>query len=130
MASVRLRVDLLPAGSLGPGKIELLERIRETGSISAAARGMEMAYRRAWLLIDAMNQAFRYPVTETAKGGKDGGGARLTAFGEDLVARYRAMEREAQRTLAADLEILQAAMNPGAPPVPEAPADHLDHPEE
>ena len=88
---------------MGPGKAELVERIDRTGSISAAARGMGMSYRRAWQLVEALNEAFREPVVETAIGGRRGGGAQVTRFGERLVARFRAMERKASSAIAADL---------------------------
>ena len=75
---VRLRVDLGPAQSIGPGKIALLERIEATGSLSQAARDLAMSYRRAWLLLDDLNHAFTEPVTTASIGGAGGGGARLT----------------------------------------------------
>lgn len=87
--------------AIGPGKVDLLEAIAETGSISAAARRFDMSYRRAWQLIDQMNQSLVKPVVETATGGAHGGGTRLTRSGEELVRRYRAME-VAARTAAAD----------------------------
>lgn len=88
---------------MGPGKAELVERIGQTGSISAAARAMRMSYRRAWQLVDALNETFTEPVVTTAVGGRRGGGARVTAFGTRLVARYRSMEAKASRSIAADL---------------------------
>ena len=74
---------------LGPGKIRLLELIASHGSISEAARAMDMSYRRAWLLVADLNKNFREPVTSTQTGGKGGGHARLTTFGEELIRRYR-----------------------------------------
>jgi molybdate transport system regulatory protein len=109
MAKLRLRIDFDPEGSIGPGKITLLERIRETGSISAAARSLEMSYRRAWLLIDDMNQLFREPVISSTVGGSGGGGAALTAFGTDLIARYRLIESETHAAVGKQLAALQAA---------------------
>jgi molybdate transport system regulatory protein len=90
-----LRIDLGGERRIGPGKIKLLELIGKTGSISAAAREMEMSYRRAWLLIDEVNTALKEPAVETATGGSGGGGAALTPFGETLIATYRDIEREA-----------------------------------
>jgi molybdate transport system regulatory protein len=75
------------AHSLGPGKAALLEAIGETGSISAAARKLGMAYRHAWELVDDLNACFASPVVYAAPGGREGGGARLMPFGEELVAR-------------------------------------------
>ena len=68
-----LRVLGKRAAALGPGKAELIARISETGSISAAARAMGMSYRRAWQLAEALNRDFRAPVIETAIGGRRGG---------------------------------------------------------
>jgi molybdate transport system regulatory protein len=90
-----LRVDLGSGRALGPGKIRLLEAIAKTGSISQAGRTLGMSYRRAWLLVDDMNSCFREPVIEAQPGGAHGGGAVLTAFGQKLVERYRAIEAEA-----------------------------------
>ena len=83
---VRLQVG---AGVIGPGKIELLERLDTEGSITRAAKEMGLSYRRAWYLIDTMNAALGQPVTETKVGGEGGGGATLTPFGRELVTRYR-----------------------------------------
>ncbi len=82
-------------GAIGPGKIALLEAIARTGSISGAGRSLDMSYRRAWFLIETMNAVFRHPVVATSVGGKDGGGAALTPFGEEVVARFRALEASA-----------------------------------
>ncbi len=87
-----VRVDLSAGCSVGPGKIALLEGIARTGSLSAAARSLGMSYRRAWLLLHSVNEAFQEPVAELSVGGKDGGGARLTAFGQELVSTYRDFE--------------------------------------
>jgi molybdate transport system regulatory protein len=100
-----LRVLFGQAIALGPGKTNLLELIAETGSISAAARRMNMSYRRAWLLVDTMNQCFRSPLVETATGGKGGGGAQITELGQEILRRYREMERKA---IAATVEDMQA----------------------
>ena len=90
--------------AMGPGKAELVERIAETGSISAAARAMGMSYRRAWQLVEALNAACREPVVITAVGGKRGGGAEVTAFGRNLVRLFRAMESRASASIAGDLK--------------------------
>ncbi|MBT9370544.1 winged helix-turn-helix domain-containing protein [Rhizobium sp. CSW-27] len=103
-----IRLDFPPGDRLGRGKIELLEHIRETGSISAAGRAMDMSYRRAWLLVDALNGMFEAPAVERQRGGKQGGGAQLTPFGEDLVARFRQMERRAAQAMQDDLAWLAA----------------------
>lgn len=105
---VILRIDFPETERLGRGKMLLLEKIRETGSISAAGRAMNMSYRRAWLLVDAMNRMFASPVVESQRGGKQGGGAAITVFGEALLARFRHMEQKARDALASDLEWLEA----------------------
>jgi molybdate transport system regulatory protein len=115
MATLHLRVDLDPAGRIGPGKISLLEKVGELGSIAAAGRSMGMSYRRAWELVDDLNRAFGQPVVTTQMGGKSGGGAELTAFGRDLVGHYRAIEVKAQKAAALHLDALQAAMRPAVP---------------
>ncbi|MBM3583935.1 MAG: LysR family transcriptional regulator [Alphaproteobacteria bacterium] len=109
LARLSLRIDLKPDGRLGPGKIALLERIDATGSISAAGRAMGMSYRRAWQLVDSLNQCFRESVVTTSQGGAAGGGAALTPFGRGLIERYRAMERAATRATARHLTALQEA---------------------
>jgi molybdate transport system regulatory protein len=89
---------------MGPGKAELVERIAETGSISAAARGLGMSYRRAWQLVEALNRDFREPVVLTSIGGTRGGGAQVTPFGRKLAAEFRRMEDKASAAIADDLK--------------------------
>jgi molybdate transport system regulatory protein len=88
---------------LGPGKVDLLEAIERTGSISAAGREMKMSYRRAWLLVDALNHMFKDPLVTAATGGAHGGGAQLTDLGRAVAAAYRRAE---ERTRAAVREEL------------------------
>ncbi|MGF7153019.1 winged helix-turn-helix domain-containing protein [Novosphingobium gossypii] len=80
--------------AMGPGKADLLDAIRDHGSISAAGRAMDMSYRRAWLLVDAMNRCWDAPLVQTAPGRSATSGARLTALGEDVLAQYRALQEE------------------------------------
>ncbi len=110
MTRLTLRIDFQDGRALGPGKVRLLELVGETGSISAAARRMEMSYRRAWLLVDALNRTFRDPVVTTRGGGAGGGGAALTPFGEEVAASYRAMEREAAEALDTRMAVLEQAL--------------------
>lgn len=98
-----LRVMGKRTPAIGPGKAELIERIAETGSISAAARAMGMSYRRAWQLVEALNRDYRSRVVDTATGGKRGGGARVTPFGKRIVALFRGMEERASAAIADDL---------------------------
>ena len=99
----RLRIRKGPRVAIGPGKIALLEAIAETGSITAAARSLEMSYRRAWLLVDEMNACLRRPAVTTETGGKKGGGSKLTPAGVAIIAHYRAIERHAEAAAAEDL---------------------------
>jgi molybdate transport system regulatory protein len=117
-----LRVDLGPDQAIGPGKIRLLEVIGETGSISQAGRVLGMSYRRAWLLIDDLNQCFRDPVVSTQAGGKRGGGAVLTPFGAKLVEQYRAIERDAHAATNQHLRALAAAQRKPPREAVKAPA--------
>ena len=89
---VRLRIDIGPECSIGPGKIALLEQIERSGSLSKAARILKMSYRRAWLLLEDMNLSFNHPVSRASVGGRGGGGVVLTSFGSRLVAGYRRLE--------------------------------------
>lgn len=108
-ARLTLRVDLGKDRAIGPGKIRLLEAIRDTGSITKAGIALGMSYRRAWLLVDDMNNCFREPVIAAQKGGTHGGGAALTPFGTRLIDQYRAIEAEAHSATAARLDDLEAA---------------------
>jgi molybdate transport system regulatory protein len=95
---------------MGPGKAQLLDLIRETGSISAAGRAMGMSYRRAWLLVDATNTAFRTPLVERARGGSAGGGAHLTEAGIAVLAAYRALQAAAAEAAAPHIATMQALL--------------------
>jgi len=106
-ALVRPRIQLGDAVALGPGKIDLLRAICETQSISGAARQMGLAYKRAWLLIDTLNQGFGRPVVTTATGGKGGGGAHLTPLGEQIVLRYDALEARINTAAQAEVAALR-----------------------
>jgi len=108
MPSLSLRINLDPEGRIGPGKIELLEQVAAFGSISAAARSMEMSYKHAWDLIEEMNQLFQKPLVTAQTGGKKGGGAQLTPLGLAVVARFRAIERAATSAADQHIQALQA----------------------
>lgn len=116
MAKIRLSILFESGARVGPGKIALLESIRDTGSISAAARDMGMSYKRAWLLLDTINQAFTEPVVTAAPGGAGGGGAILTAFGADLLRRYRRILDKATTVAASDLSALTSRARADAGP--------------
>ncbi|KPF59782.1 LysR family transcriptional regulator [Rhizobium sp. AAP116] len=107
-----LRIDLSNGARLGPGKAQLLLLIEEHGSIRAAGAAMGMSYRRAWLLADEINRMFKEPSIFTRHGGRSGGGAGLTPFGESLIGACRRMDAESRKALQTDLawlESMQAA---------------------
>jgi molybdate transport system regulatory protein len=108
----RVRVDFPGDCSIGPGKIALLEGIERSGSLSAAARQLGMSYRRAWLLLHNTNAAFHQPVVELAVGGKDGGGARLTTFGRQLVVDFRSFEEDVDQLAAQRFASLRVSGQP------------------
>src|SRR5258708_7083832 len=116
MARLRVSIVFESGARIGPGKANLLESIRDTGSISAAARDMGMSYKRAWLLLDSMNQAFTEPVVSAAPGGAGGGGATLTPFGAEVLERYRRIYDRAATIAADDMAALGRRARPEAGP--------------
>lgn len=114
--TAHVRIDFADGSSLGPGKIALLDAIGRTGSLSGAGRALGMSYRRAWLLLHSVNDAFAEAAVEFSVGGKDGGGARLTDFGRTLVANYA----EVQRASDALVQKALGALLPGRGPPPPA----------
>lgn len=102
----RIRIRNGDVIAIGPGKIALLEAIDRTGSIVAAARELEMSYRRAWVLLDETNSSLARPVVESATGGHRGGGTRLTDAGRQVVATYRRIESEAAKRCQSDIRKL------------------------
>jgi molybdate transport system regulatory protein len=111
--AVRFRVDFGGGRSIGIGKIELLEGIASSGSLSEAARQMRMSYRRAWLLLADLNASFDQSVARATTGGRGGGGAVLTPFGELLIAGYRKMEAGLQPLAEASFQDLSRRVNAG-----------------
>ncbi|WP_037084357.1 winged helix-turn-helix domain-containing protein [Neorhizobium vignae] len=107
-----IRIDLDNGVRLGPGKAQLLELIAEHGSIRAAGASIGMSYRRAWLLGDEINRMFKEPSIFTRHGGKSGGGAGLTEFGQELLSRYRRMEKASRDAMRADLDWLESNADP------------------
>lgn len=110
-----IRIDVSDSNSnaerIGRGKIQLLELIKETGSISSAGRAMNMSYRRAWMLVNAMNMMFSKPVVDSQRGGKHGGGAMVTVFGEELIAQFRMMERQTAAAIEPQMQWLRENLN-------------------
>jgi len=116
MARLKVSIVFESGARVGPGKAKLLESIRETGSISAAALDMGMSYKRAWLLLDSMNQAFTEAVVTAVPGGAGGGGATLTPFGAEVLERYRRIYERAAATATDDIAALAQRARPDAGP--------------
>lgn len=117
MITVRFRLDVSPACSIGPGKISLLQGIERSGSLRRAARELGMSYRRAWLLVDGLNRSFTEPVTKASVGGKGGGGVQLTALGTDLVRRYGALAKRFDQLARKEFEsVAEGSVRQTAPP--------------
>lgn len=88
---------------LGEGRIELLENIKKRGSISKAARSMKMSYKKAWEMINAMNNEAEHPLVIKESGGKNGGGTTLTNAGEESIYLYNQLTKKCQEFLNAEL---------------------------
>jgi molybdate transport system regulatory protein len=119
--ALKLKVQLLCGEeiAMGPGKADLLDAIAREGSISGAGRAMGMSYRRAWLLVDAMNRCWAEPLVRAGPGraGRDGnGGARLTPLGEQVLERYRALQEAVAGGAAGDWAALQPLLLPAPKP--------------
>ena len=106
----RLRIVLEPDIAIGPGKADILEGIRETGSIAATGRRLGMSYKRAWLLVETMNACFKSPLVEASRGGRARGGATLTPEGERVLDCYRRMEALTGRAIAKELATLRSLL--------------------
>ena len=102
-----LRVTLTETAYLGPGRADLLEQIEATGSISAAGKAMGMSYKRAWGLVQALNEGFGMVLVETSRGGSAQGGAVLTAAGQLVLSHYRAMQERTRSAIAEDVVALR-----------------------
>ncbi len=113
---IRPRIYLGPDFMLGPGKIDLLKAVKDSGSISAAARQLSMSYKRAWMLLNTLNQGAGQPVVEVSQGGRGGGGARLTAVGEALVQGYESIEKACTQAARSELEALLALIKTDGKP--------------
>lgn len=95
----RLRVMCGRDAALGPGRVQLLELVGETGSLRAAAARMGMAYMTAWKHVKTLNRRFRSPLVVSKRGGKAGGGAMLTRMGHRVVALYHHMEEQSHAAI-------------------------------
>jgi len=113
MARLKLQLQLYCGDeiAMGPGKADLLEAIQRTGSISGAGRDLGMSYRRAWMLVDAMNRCFKAPLVETHPGGGKNAGAKVTPEGEAALAAYRALSAQVEGGVpGTDYETLESAI--------------------
>ena len=108
--NLRLRIVFGTNAMLGPGKVDLLQAIHDTGSIAAAGRVMGMSYKRAWMLVEAMNAAFRDPLVASARGGAKGGGAVVTPAGQAVLQQYRALEEITAQAGRAQIAALAAML--------------------
>lgn len=111
MTTLKLRI-LFDAAMLGPGKAELLAQIAATGSIAAAGRQMGMSYKRAWMLVEEMNRAFRVPLVASLRGGPGGGGAQLTEAGAEVLRLYTRVVEQALAAAAPEIAALEAMLRP------------------
>ncbi|MFI4879107.1 MAG: winged helix-turn-helix domain-containing protein [Steroidobacterales bacterium] len=118
--AVRFRVEFGRAAAIGPGKIALLEHIEKSGSLSQSARELRMSYRRAWLLLRSLNTSFEEPAAVLMKGGRGGGGARLTAFGRALIHAYRDFDANLQARAAGTFKSIAAVARSRAPQKPRS----------
>ena len=106
----RMRINHGDVIAVGPGKIALLEAVERTGSITAAAKDLDMSYRRAWLLLDELNRSLKQPAIDSAKGGQRGGGSALTEVGRELIRLYRHIEAKAAKACGKDIERLMGML--------------------
>jgi molybdate transport system regulatory protein len=111
---IRIGIPLGDRYAMGPGKADLLEAIRDTGSISAAGRKLGMSYRRAWLLVEEMNQCFKAPLVAARLGGAHGGGATVTALGVEALGRYRELQGQAWDAVRKSFREFERLLGPGA----------------
>ena len=112
MSSIHIKIQIINNNqiAIGPGKASLLEAIKLKGSISAAAASMGMSYKRAWDLVNVMNNSFNSPLVSTLVGGNKGGGAQVTDFGSQVLTQYRAVELKANAGIKGEMALLQAML--------------------
>lgn len=110
---VHLQVSFRRALGFGPGKARLLLAIEESGSISAAAKALDMPFRRAWDMVAEMNAGFRRPLVLAAVGGNGGGGAALTPLGREVLERFARLDARVRAALQEDMAYFEAACRPG-----------------
>ncbi|MET3899959.1 molybdate transport system regulatory protein [Devosia sp. UYZn731] len=106
-----LRITLTETAYLGPGRADLLEQIGQTGSISAAGKAMGMSYKRAWGLVQALNEGFGMVLVETSRGGSGQGGAQLSEAGQLVLTHYRSMQERTRAAIAEDVSALRQLLD-------------------
>ncbi|OAM76087.1 winged helix-turn-helix domain-containing protein [Devosia elaeis] len=106
-----LRIVLSETAYIGPGRADLLEGIARSGSIAAAGKAMGMSYKRAWGLVQALNDGFGAPLVEANRGGAGQGGAVLTPLGQQVLAAYRAMQAKTESAIAGEVAALRRAIS-------------------
>ncbi len=109
-----LRITLTETAYLGPGRADLLEQIGATGSISAAGKAMGMSYKRAWGLVQALNEGFGLALVEASRGGSGQGGAQLTEAGQAVLAHYRTMQDKTRSAIAEEVMALRQLIDMSA----------------
>jgi len=106
----RLRIVLDTDIAIGPGRADILQGIKDTGSIAAAGRRMGMSYKRAWTLVEAINGCFASPLVQASKGGRRGGNTQLTELGEQVLTAYRRMEALTDSAIEPEMKKLRRAL--------------------
>lgn len=109
----RLRIVLEPDIAIGPGRADLLQGIKDTGSIAAAGRRMGMSYKRAWSLVESINGCFVGPLVQASKGGRRGGNSQLTDLGEEVLSAYRRMEALTDTAIRPEMKKLKSVLRTG-----------------
>lgn len=110
ISTLKLRLYAGDEIAMGPGKADLLEAIQETGSITNAGKALGMSYRRTWMLVDTMNRCYRLPLVITVKGGAQGGGAKVTELGAQVLAAYRKLQVKTATTGRKELDFLESKL--------------------
>ena len=95
----KLWIELAGAAAMTEAGADLLEQIEVCRSLSEAARRLRFSYRRAWILVDAMNQRWPQPLVRTAVGGKRGGGTQVTEYGHIVLRSYRDLQVQLEHLL-------------------------------
>lgn len=112
LLKIKAQILMGDAIAIGPGKADLLEAVRGTGSIAAAGRALGLSYRRTRDMIDTLNACWRVPLIHTVKGGRKGGGSALTPTGTTVLESYRALQAALERAAEAHAKEMLALVGP------------------